>query len=115
MLGAMAAVASAPMIFAVAIVAVMMAYNFYGVMEMSDLSQQIYLRLYGESIYEYHALTGARRTLAAYHPIIFLATHSPEVHGWCCDLLRSNGYTLTPLDGRPLDASNELLCIYEKN
>src|SRR5262245_38269219 len=38
--------------------AVILAYNYYGVKEMSDLSQQTYLRLYGESIYEYHALTG---------------------------------------------------------
>ena len=28
------------------------------VAQMSDQSQQIYLRLYGEGIYEYHALTG---------------------------------------------------------
>jgi hypothetical protein len=40
------------------VVAVIMAYNYYHVKEMVDLSQQIYLRLYGESIYEYHALTG---------------------------------------------------------
>jgi hypothetical protein len=40
------------------VVAVVMAYNHYGMKEMSDQSQQNYLRLYGSSIYEYHALTG---------------------------------------------------------
>ena len=40
--------------------AVIMAYYYYDVKEMKDLFQQIYLRLYGSSIYEYHALTGKR-------------------------------------------------------
>jgi hypothetical protein len=40
------------------VVALILAYNAYGLKEMSDQSQQAYLRLYGESIYEYHALTG---------------------------------------------------------
>ena len=40
------------------VVAVITAYNYHGVKEMSNQSQQIYLRLYGEGIYEYHALTG---------------------------------------------------------
>src|ERR1700733_9926273 len=35
-----------------------LAYNYYDVKEMSDLSQQTDLRLYGEGVYEYHALTG---------------------------------------------------------
>lgn len=41
------------------VVAVVMAYNYHGVKEMSEQSQQVYLRLYGDSIYEYRALTGA--------------------------------------------------------
>jgi hypothetical protein len=40
------------------LVVVIMTNNYHGVMEMKDLSVQAYLRLYGESIYEYHALTG---------------------------------------------------------
>jgi hypothetical protein len=40
------------------VVAGILAYNYYDMKEMSDLSQQTYLRLYGEGIYEYHALTG---------------------------------------------------------
>lgn len=39
-------------------IAVITAYNCYHVKEMTEQSEQIYLRLYGESIYEYHALTG---------------------------------------------------------
>jgi hypothetical protein len=40
------------------LVAALMASNYYHVREMTDLSQQASLRLYGEGIYEYHALTG---------------------------------------------------------
>jgi hypothetical protein len=40
------------------LVVVIMAYNYSGVKDMSDQSAQNYLRLYGSSIYEYHALTG---------------------------------------------------------
>jgi hypothetical protein len=40
------------------VVAVITAYNYQGVKEMADQSQQIYLRLYADSIYEYHTLTG---------------------------------------------------------
>ena len=43
---------------AAALVVGMLAYNYYHVTEMTDLSQQTYLRLCGEGIYEYHALTG---------------------------------------------------------
>jgi hypothetical protein len=39
-------------------VAFIMANDYHSVMEMKDLSIQAYLRLYGESIYEHHALTG---------------------------------------------------------
>ncbi len=41
-----------------AVVAVIMADNFRFVNEMNDLNMQACLRLYSESIYEYHALTG---------------------------------------------------------
>jgi hypothetical protein len=40
------------------VVAVVMAYNYQGMEEMTDQSQQNYLRIYGEGIYEYRALTG---------------------------------------------------------
>jgi FkbM family methyltransferase len=60
---------------------------------------------------EYHALCGAHKTLMAHHPGIFLATHGPEVHAQCCEFLRSNGYTLHPLDGRPLEKCDEIICI----
>jgi hypothetical protein len=41
-----------------AVVVGILAFKSYSVKEMSDLSQQTYLRLYGEGMYEYHAQTG---------------------------------------------------------
>jgi hypothetical protein len=35
-----------------------LAHDYYDLRDMADLSQQSSLRLYGEGIYEYHALTG---------------------------------------------------------
>jgi FkbM family methyltransferase len=64
---------------------------------------------------EYHALCGTQKTLIAHHPIIFLATHGPEVHAQCCEFLSANGYTLHPLDGLPLEKCDEIICIYNKN
>ena len=58
---------------------------------------------------EYDALTGARDTLSRYLPSIFLATHGPEVHARCCELLSSIGYNLTPLDELSLNQSREIL------
>jgi FkbM family methyltransferase len=37
---------------------------------------------------------GAKETLAAARPVIFLATHGPEVHERCCSVLRFLGYSL---------------------
>ena len=39
-------------------------------------------------------LAGARESLAAALPLIFLATHGPEVHDRCCAFLTSLGYSL---------------------
>ncbi|MFZ3211418.1 MAG: FkbM family methyltransferase [Terriglobales bacterium] len=60
---------------------------------------------------EYDALTGARDTLSRYRPGIFLATHGPEVHGRCRELLTSIGYNLTALDGLSLNESREILAV----
>jgi FkbM family methyltransferase len=59
------------------------------------------------------ALRGARRMLAAAHPPIFLSTHSGKVHRDCLELLESLGYRATPLDGRPLERSRDILAIPE--
>ena len=58
---------------------------------------------------EYRALMGAKETLIRHRPILFLATHDPEVHEQCCALLRSCGYVIQPIDGRPLESSRENL------
>lgn len=42
----------------VGLLVVITAFSVYDVKEMTDQSQRNYLRLYGDSIYEYHALTG---------------------------------------------------------
>lgn len=55
------------------------------------------------------ALQGAQRLLAELHPVLFLATHGPEVHRRCCELLGGLDYELTPLDSRVLAEASELL------
>ena len=51
---------------------------------------------------EFRALRGGRETLAAARPVVFLATHGPEVHGRCCELLRQLDYRLEPV--RPAES-----------
>jgi FkbM family methyltransferase len=58
---------------------------------------------------ELDALQGARIVLSSARPTLFLSTHSSAVHQACCELLRSLGYALTPIDGQPLAMSRELL------
>jgi FkbM family methyltransferase len=60
---------------------------------------------------EYRALCGARRLLAECHPIIFLSTHSPDVHRRCCDLLQSLGYRLGTIGSRWILDTDELICV----
>jgi FkbM family methyltransferase len=54
-------------------------------------------------------LRGARRLLASQHPAIFLATHGSNMHRECSEILRGLGYNLKPVDGKPLQASEEVL------
>lgn len=54
-------------------------------------------------------LTGARSVLEKARPVLFVATHSPELHRQCCEMLRDSGYRLSALDGRSVDATDELL------
>jgi FkbM family methyltransferase len=46
---------------------------------------------------EAEALAGARETLTAYAPTIFLATHGRDIHRNCCGFLTDIGYHLTAL------------------
>jgi FkbM family methyltransferase len=58
---------------------------------------------------EHEALLGARSTLERFSPIIFLATHGPDMHKRCCDFLSNLGYELSALDGMAVAQSSELL------
>ena len=58
---------------------------------------------------EYDALKGAEATLRQFAPVIFLATHGPEVHRHCCELLESLGYDLLPLDHPSLSEAAEII------
>jgi FkbM family methyltransferase len=58
---------------------------------------------------EYEALKGAEATLRQFAPVIFLATHGPEVHRQCCELLGRLGYELLPLDNSSLSGATEII------
>ena len=47
---------------------------------------------------EMEVLSGARRLLASHQPVIFLSTHSAELHTACQEFLRGFGYAFEPLD-----------------
>ncbi len=60
---------------------------------------------------ELAALNGARETLATYRPIVFLATHGPDIHRACCEFLISLGYELAPVSGTDVSTTDELVAI----
>jgi FkbM family methyltransferase len=64
---------------------------------------------------EFLALIGARDTLKEHHPVIFLATHSTEIHRNCCEFLRSLGYDLRPVVGDDVDATDEIIAFYNNS
>jgi FkbM family methyltransferase len=60
---------------------------------------------------ELAVMVGAHKILETAKPVIFLATHGPDVHSSCCSLLNEIGYNLEPIDGRSVDSSSELLAV----
>jgi FkbM family methyltransferase len=60
---------------------------------------------------EYDALLGAKEILKSVKPVIFLATHSNELRAKCIKLLIENGYTITPIDNKPVEESDEFVCV----
>ncbi len=102
----------------VALIVTSTVYNCYDVKEMTDLSQQIYLRLYGECIYEYHALTGkwptktddlAQTSLPVKYPTWWKIQLDSEadVIIWPNDLkpdLKDNGHVVLCYHNKGLDA-----------
>lgn len=58
---------------------------------------------------EFSALQGAKQTLLKTHPVIFLSTHGQDIHARCCQFLQTNGYSIRPTDGKPLERSRDIL------
>ncbi len=62
---------------------------------------------------EVDVLHGALQTLKEFHPTIFLSTHSEQIHQECIELLKSLGYTLSPLNSSTVETSTEILATYK--
>jgi hypothetical protein len=58
---------------------------------------------------EFAALCGAKALLSRAHPTIFLTTHGESLQRECCAFLELLGYRLEPVDGKPLEASREIV------
>jgi FkbM family methyltransferase len=59
---------------------------------------------------EYDALVGAKDLLRNKKPVIFLATHSSEIKAKCLKLLAEFGYTVTAIDNKPIEESDDFVC-----
>lgn len=59
---------------------------------------------------EYDAFIGAKELLKRKKPIIFLATHSSELRAKCLKLLTEHGYTISAIDNKPFEESDEFVC-----
>ena len=60
---------------------------------------------------EYEALIGAKVLLKRKKPVIFLATHSNELRAKCLKLLIEFGYTISAIDNKTLEESDEFVCV----
>lgn len=58
---------------------------------------------------EVECLRGAARTITSSRPIIFLATHGPDLHAACLGMFAKWGYHVRPLDARGIEESCELV------
>lgn len=61
---------------------------------------------------EARALRGSRAVLQRHRPTIFLATHGPEIHRECCDMLAGLGYRLRGVAGAAADRTDELVAVH---
>jgi hypothetical protein len=50
-----------------------------------------------------------------FRPILFLATHGPEIHSACIELLAKWNYRLTALDGGTAERVDELIALPADN
>jgi FkbM family methyltransferase len=58
---------------------------------------------------ELECLLGAKSVVEGFRPVIFLATHGPEIHSACTELLAKLDYHLTSLDGNSVQSCDELV------
>lgn len=58
---------------------------------------------------ELECLRGAANIIQESRPIIFLATHGPEIHLACTELLAKWNYRVKSLDRRPVESADELI------
>jgi hypothetical protein len=58
---------------------------------------------------EFECVQSASHVIQESRPVIFLATHGPEVHMACTELLAKWKYRVTSLDGRAVDSADELI------
>jgi FkbM family methyltransferase len=58
---------------------------------------------------EYECLKGCEKTIRAFHPVIFLATHGQDIHDACMKALIEWKYEVRSLDARPVELSDELI------
>lgn len=61
---------------------------------------------------ECQVLRGAQEVLVTHRPVVFLATHGPQVHAACCELLRELGYGLVPLDTSEAETATEVVACW---
>jgi FkbM family methyltransferase len=59
---------------------------------------------------EFDALLGAKELLKNIKPVIFLATHSNELRAKCLKLLNEFSYSISTIDKKPLDESDDFVC-----
>jgi FkbM family methyltransferase len=58
---------------------------------------------------ELECLRGAANMIQESRPVVFLATHGPQIHTACTELLEKWNYRVTSLDGRPSESADEVI------
>lgn len=59
---------------------------------------------------EYLALKGSKELLKTRKPVIFLATHGDDVRTKCLKQLAEYGYSISTVDNKPIEQSDEFVC-----
>ena len=83
-------------------------------LDKGDLRPPDYIKLDVEGA-EYQALSGARKMLERYHPVLFIDTHDREAHQNTIELLTELGYRFQCIDGRSLPETKEVLAKHQRN